>query len=218
MGSRMGSAIGAGRRRAWLACGLAVPLALGLTGVPASASSSAAAAAAEAFDGWECDDGARASGKEEVRATPEVGADGCAGTRGSRGPKGPPGPKGPKGDRGPAGPPGRPGTPGAPGPCSDIDTVRGTANLEFTAALDRGRTFIGRRTVNPVPGPYSWKNLTTPANPGHPRNACSVSIASEGNTVRIKVLTTAGDIYENFCTHTAGVVTCPSGWTAIVRP
>ncbi|MEV7523266.1 hypothetical protein [Streptomyces sp. NPDC091371] len=45
-----------------------------------------------------------------------------------------------------------------------------------------------------------------------------MSIASEGNTVRIKVLTTTGDIYENYCTHTAGVVTCPSGWTAIVRP
>lgn len=212
----MGSAIRAGRR-AWLAGGLAVPLALGFTGVPASATAAVAVvgAQAEAFDGWECDDGVKAAGKEEVRATPEVGGDACSGSRGARGPKGPPGPRGPKGDRGPAGPPGRP---GAPGPCSDIDTVRGTANLEFTAALDRGRTFIGRRTVNPVPGPYSWKNLTTPANPGHPRNACSVSIASEGNTVRIKVLTTTGDIYENFCTHAAGVVTCPSGWTAIVRP
>ncbi|WP_329381688.1 hypothetical protein OG625_17830 [Streptomyces sp. NBC_01351] len=108
---------------------------------------------------------------------------------------------------------------GAPGPCSDIDTVRGAGNLEFSAALDRGRTFIGRRTVNPAPGPYSWKNLTTAANPGHPRNACSVSIVREATTVRIKLLTTTGDIYENYCTHSAGgVVTCPSGWTAIVRP
>ncbi|MEV0413803.1 hypothetical protein AB0I68_24105 [Streptomyces sp. NPDC050448] len=66
---------------------------------------------------------------------------------------------------------------------------------------------------------YTWKDLTTPLNPGHPRNECGVSVNTVGYTVYVKVLTTLGDVFENHCTYTGtGVLICPSGWTAIIRP
>ncbi|WP_330297228.1 hypothetical protein [Streptomyces sp. NBC_00503] len=100
-----------------------------------------------------------------------------------------------------------------------MDTARGQSNLEFTAALSGGKAFLGRRETRPSNGPYVWKDLTTAANPGFPRNACSVSLGIDVFTAYVKVLTTTGDVYENFCTYTpAGVLTCPSGWTAIVKP
>ncbi|MFI6148099.1 hypothetical protein [Streptomyces sp. NPDC051109] len=148
----------------------------------------------------------------------------CAGPKGDRGPQGPKGdkgPQGPKGERGPQGPKGPKGDrgPNGPhGPCEDIDTALGASDTEFSAVLHRGRTSLGVRETAPI-GSYTWRDLTTQLNPGHPRNACGVSVATVGFTVYVKVLTTTGDVFENQCTYTpAAVLTCPSGWTAIIRP
>ncbi|MGW0395226.1 hypothetical protein ACWDYJ_30980 [Streptomyces sp. NPDC003042] len=225
----MGSAMMAGRR-AWLAGGLAVPLALALTGVSAPAMadvSGGGVAVAVPMGGADCAESAKAvkSAKAEQRALKAASAGqghGCTGTReakggggkgakGAKGDRGPVGPRGPKGDRGPAGPP------GTAGPCAAIDTLRGTGNSEFTAAVRGGRTFLGVRTVNPMPGPYVWRDLSTVANPGHPANACGVTVISEGNVLRIKVLTATGFLFETSCT-TAPALVCPTGWTPLVRP
>ncbi|OKK13048.1 hypothetical protein AMK16_31400 [Streptomyces sp. CB00455] len=131
------------------------------------------------------------------------------------------GPRGERGLRGPRGPKGERGLAGTSEPCTDVDTVRGPGNYEFTAALRGGRVFLGHRTVTPTPGVYSWKDLTTRLNPGFPRSACGVALIREISTVRVKVLTTGGDLYETFCTHPATgpvVWTCPAGWTPLVRP
>ncbi|MFJ3835213.1 hypothetical protein ACWGHM_16085 [Streptomyces sp. NPDC054904] len=131
------------------------------------------------------------------------------GPRGPQGAKGPQGPKGPKGDRGPAGPA------GPAGPCVDIAVVAGaTAGSEYSAALTRGKTFVGYRPT--LTGAYTWRDLTLPVTPGYPRNTCSVGVKLAGERVYVKVLTTAGDIYETSCT--APALTCTLGWTAVIKP
>ncbi|WP_214944678.1 MULTISPECIES: hypothetical protein [unclassified Streptomyces] len=106
------------------------------------------------------------------------------------------------------------------GPCADVDTTRGQHNLEFSAALSRGKTYLGRRSLaGQAPGPYVWRDLTRASNPGYPRHACGVSVSTEGNRVFVKVLTTSGDVYENTCTYTPnGALHCNQGWTALVKP
>ncbi|WP_330331683.1 hypothetical protein OHS33_19480 [Streptomyces sp. NBC_00536] len=98
--------------------------------------------------------------------------------------------------------------------------MRGNRGLEFSAALVHGRTSIGVRRMTPTVGTYYWRDLTGPLNPGHPRDACSVSVEAENpNSVYVKVLTVMGAVYENSCTYSPmGTLTCPSGWTALVKP
>ncbi|MEU9181290.1 hypothetical protein AB0C90_31340 [Streptomyces sp. NPDC048550] len=229
----MGSAVKVGRR-AWLAGGFAVPLAIALMGASVPAAAAAEGRAAVVAPGW----GSSRCPEPDARTLPApapkaakaakmrkagkaVSSNPCAGPKGDRGPQGPKGdrgPQGPKGDHGPKGERGPAGPHGQPGPCQDIDTARGDSALEFSAVLHRGRTFLGVRGTAPV-GAYTWRDLTTPLNPGHPRNACGVSVNTAGPTVYVKVLTTQGDVFENQCAYTAtGALTCPSGWTAIIRP
>ncbi|MFB7053841.1 hypothetical protein ACFCXT_12090 [Streptomyces vinaceus] len=229
----MGSAVKVGRR-AWLAGGFAVPLAIALAGasVPAMAApQGAGAAVAPAWSSSRCPEPdartlpAKAPGKaaKAVKAKKAAKpANPCAGPKGDRGPQGPKGdrgPQGPKGDRGPQGPKGDKGAHGPHGPCEDVDTaLAATGPLEFSAVLHRGRTYLGVRGISPL-GAYTWKDLTTQLNPGHPRNACGVSVNTIGNYVYVKVLTTAGEVYENQCTYTPqAALTCTAGWTAIIRP
>ncbi|MDJ0384120.1 hypothetical protein [Streptomyces sp. G-G2] len=220
----MGSASMAGRRM-WLAGGLALPLALGLAMVSAPAMAVASTAGAPTAGGGcyvtsakpvkgpggdvkkTAKKTARETAKETAKKRPKAAAPVMNG-----GGSGCPGPRGPKGDRGPA---------GQPGPCADVDSAKGPADLEFSAAISKGRTFIGVRKSQPTPGPYAWKNLTGPKNPGYPKNACSVSVESSGPTVYVKVLTVSGDVYENTCTIAPSVtpaLNCQSGWTALVKP
>ncbi|MER7465816.1 hypothetical protein [Streptomyces sp. NPDC097981] len=246
----MGSAVKAGRR-AWLAGGFAVPLAIALMGVSVPAAAAAQGTTAAVAPGWggsRCPEpdartlpapaplakGAKgAKGAKPGRAG-RAGKAGkaapsspCGGPKGDRGPQGPHGPKGDKGDKGPKGDKGDKGPKGdrgaagprgSHGPCQGIDTTRGESDLEFSAVLHRGKTFLGVRNTAPV-GAYVWKDLTTELNPGHPRNACGVSVTTVGSTVYVKVLTTVGDVYENSCAYTGeGLLTCLLGWTAIIRP
>ncbi|MFE2286830.1 hypothetical protein ACFXDJ_21995 [Streptomyces sp. NPDC059443] len=101
-----------------------------------------------------------------------------------------------------------------------MDSVRVQSDQELSAALSRGRVYLGRRTVTGTTvGPYSWKDLTTPANPGFPKDACGVSITYNGfYRAYVKVLTTYGDVSEIFCDYSAMGVVCPLGWQAVVRP
>ncbi|MFJ3198644.1 hypothetical protein [Streptomyces sp. NPDC086989] len=261
MGSR-GSVSRVGRR-AWLAGGFAVPLAVALTcaSVPAMAAVQGTAATAEG-PGWaaKCPEpdvrtlpakapkgkpvtavkAARTAMVKKAGKAAHANSCGPKGDRGDKGPKGDRGPQGPKGDRGDKGPKGDKGDKGPKGdrgpkgehgphgPCEDIDTAQGANGLEFSAALHRGRTFLGVRPTVPVVGPYVWRDLTTQLNPGHPRNACGVSVSTATSTaaaaapvytVFVKVLTTTGEVYENQCGYTVtGTLSCPSGWTAIIRP
>ncbi|WP_051696232.1 collagen-like protein [Streptomyces sp. NRRL S-244] len=237
----MGSAVKAGRR-AWFAGGFAVPLAIALAGASVPAMAATQGTGAAIAPGWSssrCPEPdartlpAKAPGKAAKAAKARKAAkpaNPCAGPKGERGPqgpkgdRGPQGPKGehgqqgPKGDRGPQGPKGDRGPNGPHGPCEDIDTALGASDTEFSAVLHRGRTALGVRSTAPL-GSYTWRDLTTQLNPGHPRNACGVSVATVGLTVYVKVLTTTGDVFENQCTYTPeAALTCPSGWTAIIRP
>ncbi|MEU9029439.1 hypothetical protein AB0D46_18330 [Streptomyces sp. NPDC048383] len=168
---------------------VAVPLALSLTALAAPALA--------------------APGTDTGGASTAQASDGPHASRGNDGPRGPQGakgPKGPKGDRGPAGP---------AGPCVDVAVVAGTApGSEYSAALTRGKTFVGYRPT--LTGAYTWRDLTLPATPGYPRNTCSVGIKLNGERVHVKVLTAGGDLYETSCT--APALSCTLGWTAIIKP
>ncbi|MER5730903.1 hypothetical protein ABT084_21710 [Streptomyces sp. NPDC002138] len=231
----MGSATKAGRRM-WLAGGLALPLALAFTGISGPAMAVAQEAGAPT-PGAKCHNQVRtdaaamtkakakaakaAKAAKGAKAAPVAsGGPGCPGPRGPMGPRGPKGERGYKGDRGDRGYKGERGPAGPPGHCTDVATAKGLNDLEFSAALVHGRTSIGVRRMTPTVGSYYWRDLTGPLNPGHPRNACSVSIETEGmNSVFVKVLTTTGAVYENSCTYSpTGTLTCPSGWTALVKP
>lgn len=67
-------------------------------------------------------------------------------------------------------------------------------------------------------GPYSWKDLTTRANPGFPRDACGVSITYTRNRAYVKVLTHGGDVSEIACDYSPVNIVCPLGWQAVVKP
>ncbi|MCY0938717.1 hypothetical protein [Streptomyces sp. H34-S4] len=67
-------------------------------------------------------------------------------------------------------------------------------------------------------GAYVWKDLTVPANPGFPREACGVSVTCTGQRAYVKVLTPGGDVSEIFCDYSATSVTCPLGRQAVVKP
>ncbi|WP_327253586.1 hypothetical protein [Streptomyces sp. NBC_01244] len=100
-----------------------------------------------------------------------------------------------------------------------MDSVKAQGNQELSAALSRGKAYIGRRTVmGTTVGGYAWKDLTTPANPGFPRDACAVSVTYTGQRAYVKVLTTGGDVSEIFCDYSAAGFACPLGWQAVVRP
>ncbi|MFI5671596.1 hypothetical protein [Streptomyces sp. NPDC051704] len=231
----MGSAVHFGRR-AWLTAGFAVPLVIALAGTSVPAMAAAQGTGAAVAPGWssaKCPEPdartlpAKAPGKAAKAAKARKAAKpaNSCGPKGDRGPQGPKGDKGPKGDRGPQGPKGDKGPKGdrgqagPHGPCEDIDTALGQSDTEFSAVLHRGRTSLGARETNAPVGPYTWRDLTTQLNPGHPRNACGVAVNTVGYTVYVKVLTTTGDVFENQCTYTqTAVLSCPSGWTAIIRP
>ncbi|MET9468004.1 hypothetical protein ABZY44_25000 [Streptomyces sp. NPDC006544] len=85
---------------------------------------------------------------------------------------------------------------------------------EYSAALTRGRTFVGYRPS--LTGTITWRDLTRPITPGYPRNTCSVAVKLAGDRVYVKVLTTSGDIYETSCT--APALVCTLGWAAVVKP
>ncbi|MGW0367120.1 hypothetical protein [Streptomyces sp. NPDC002990] len=214
----MGSAMMAGRR-AWLASGLAVPLALALMGVSAPATAAApgaGTAVAAPVTGSDCATSRAAdsksikpmkstkptkpvkAGSKTVKSAPAAQDSACLGGRGS---------KGRQGARGPAGP---------PGPCVDIDTAPapGPAALlaEYSAALRKGRTYVGVRTT--PTGGYRWVDLTRAGTPGYPSRGCGVSIKVT-DRVYVKVLTPTGEIFENSCTLT---LSCTLGWAAVVRP
>ncbi|MFF3215655.1 hypothetical protein ACFYYB_34135 [Streptomyces sp. NPDC002886] len=141
-----------------------------------------------------------ASTAKSAKVLERLPAQGCTG------PRGPQGPKGPKGDRGPAGP---------PGPCVSVDVVAGLApGSEYSAAITRGKAFVGYRPS--LTGAPIWRDLTGPVTPGYPRNACSIAVKLAGERVYVKVLTTAGDLYETSCT--APALACTVGWAAVVKP
>ncbi|MFJ2597014.1 hypothetical protein [Streptomyces erythrochromogenes] len=197
----MGSDTGAGRRL-WSAAGLAVPLVLVLGGVSAPVAAADAAGVQESAV-------AEACGKKTVSAAAKGRPKGAAGARGTACPTQRGGTK-PKAERGPAGPQ------GPPGPCVDIDTVGVPGSMsgaEYSAALTRGRTYVGYRSA--PTGAYAWKDLTNyRQTPGYPRNACGVSV-KVADRVYVKVLTTAGAVFETSCTLT---LTCTLGWAAVINP
>ncbi|MEU4126047.1 hypothetical protein [Streptomyces virginiae] len=98
----------------------------------------------------------------------------------------------------------------------DIDTVGVPGSMsgaEYSAALTRGRTYVGYRSA--PTGAYAWKDLTNHRQtPGYPRNACGVAV-KVADRVYVKVLTTAGAVFETSCTLT---LTCTLGWAAVINP
>ncbi|MFD9083004.1 hypothetical protein ACFYYM_22905 [Streptomyces erythrochromogenes] len=200
----MGSVVRAGRRL-WPAAGLAVPLVLLLGGVSAPV----AAADAAGAQGAAVAEVAEVCGKKTGVAAAKGKPKGAAGARGTACTAQRGGTK-PKAERGPAGPQ------GPPGPCVDIDTVGVPGSMsgaEYSAALTRGRTYVGYRSA--PTGAYAWKDLTNyRQTPGYPRNACGVSV-KVADRVYVKVLTTAGTVFETSCTLT---LTCTLGWAAVINP
>ncbi|MEF2526444.1 MULTISPECIES: hypothetical protein [Streptomyces] len=115
---------------------------------------------------------------------------------GSTGPTGAAGAAGATGATGPAGPT------GAPGPCSDIDTYSPSGAEDFQAVLTGGDAFAGR-AAPPGGTPIAWQDLTNPvavgtdpANPAYPANACAIAIEAQGDDAYVKVVTTAGTVWQ----------------------
>lgn len=190
-------------RRMRLASVLAVPVAFSLATVAAPAVASPNAVAAQAAD---CSSYRTLGGKgkaataKPAKSVRQLAATGCTGPRGTQGPRGP------KGDRGPAGP---------AGPCIDLSVVAGVVpGSEYSAALTRGRAFVGYRPS--ATGAYIWRDLTGRTTPGYPRNACGVAVKLDTGRVYVKVLTTTGDVYETSCS--APALACTLGWSAVVKP
>ncbi|MCP3821019.1 hypothetical protein NLX86_23870 [Streptomyces sp. A3M-1-3] len=111
------------------------------------------------------------------------------------------------------GPPAPPAPPAAP--CNDIDSIVVSRFEEFTAVINRGRVFAGRRTLVPR-GPVFWQNLST--NPRFPRGACNVTVLAQGNDVWVRVLTTAGRLYETHCDAPGLTLYCGERWGTVNRP
>ncbi|MFE4632317.1 hypothetical protein ACFRJ1_02905 [Streptomyces sp. NPDC056773] len=88
------------------------------------------------------------------------------------------------------------------------------AGSEYSAALTRGRAFVGYRPS--LTGTPIWRDLTGAVTPGYPRNACSIAVKLAAGRVYVKVLTTTGDLYETSCT--APALACTVGWAAVVKP
>ncbi|MCY0949940.1 hypothetical protein [Streptomyces sp. H27-S2] len=170
------------RRTAWLTGGAFASIALVLTGVasPAMAAAPAAPAVRTSAESPSTGDKCKKdrSGARAMSADPGK----CQGPTGPRGPRGP---RGPKGDRGPTGP---------TGPCNDIDSLNPNDTESFSAALTNGIAYAGRAST-PGGAPV-WQDLTNADNPGYPAGACSISIQNQGNDAWIKVLTTAGTVYQ----------------------
>ncbi|MFE9468094.1 hypothetical protein ACFYNW_31320 [Streptomyces virginiae] len=97
----------------------------------------------------------------------------------------------------------------------DIDTagVPGSmSGAEYSAALSRGRTYVGYRRPT---GACAWKDLTSNGQtPGYPRNACGVAV-KVADRVCVKVLTTAGAVFETSCTL---ALTWTRGRAAVINP
>ncbi|MFD3723160.1 hypothetical protein [Streptomyces sp. NPDC058674] len=169
-------------RNAWLTGGAFTSLALVLTGVagPAAAAAPAVRTSIEVPSPGDNCEKDRAGGQA---ASADPGR--CQGPTGPRGPRGDMGPRGPRGDKGPTGP---------TGPCNDIDSLNPNNTESFSAALTNGVAYAGRAST---PGGVPvWQDLTNADNPGFPAGACSISIESRGNDAWIKVLTTAGTVYQ----------------------
>ncbi|MFR9675518.1 hypothetical protein [Streptomyces sp. TR02-1] len=150
------------------------------------------------------------------------GPPGPPGPRGPRGPQGPPGEQGPQGEQGEAGPPGPqgpqgpPGEQGPPGPCTAIDSYAPSASEEHLAALVDGQAFVGDRDLTPTPQNIVWQDVS--GNGGYPDGACDITIDEQGNTARVKVITTGGDVYETVCDVTGGDVACEEEWGQLASP
>jgi hypothetical protein len=144
-------------------------------------------------------------------------------------PEGIPGPQGPPGPRGPQGPQGDTGPQGIPGPCTDLDAAQQGNNEEFAIAVVPGATFGGHRNNTPVVGAYTWTNLSTGTFAAtYPTDACAGAVNFAGNTLRFKVITLTGNVYETTCNVAGLALNCAPGqmgrpdvtgtWSLLAKP
>ncbi|MFD9567274.1 hypothetical protein [Streptomyces sp. NPDC059994] len=205
------------RRGKWLAGSAAASLVLLLAGAsgPAMAAETQGAGTRVTYPGQGGDDHCDSSrGPDRKAADPGAAAGGGDGCRqGPPGPQGPKGPPGPKGDTGPAGPPGPKGDAGG---CYDIDSNDPSNSEHFSAALINGKAFAGRQA--PPGGTIVWQDLTNTDNPRYPANACAISISSQGNDAWIKVVTTAGTVYQTHGDTNGTNFVWDEGWTPLATP
>ncbi|MFD3809015.1 hypothetical protein ACFWSF_37225 [Streptomyces sp. NPDC058611] len=182
------------RRTAWLTGGAFASIALVLAGITSPAAAAAPALRASAESPSTGDHCKKARPEAQVMSADPDKCQGPTGPRGPRGPRGPKGDRGPTGPTGPTGPRGPRGATGAAGPCNDIDSLNPNNTESFSAALTNGIAYAGRAST-PGGAPV-WQDLTNADNPGYPAGACSISIQNQGNDSWIKVLTTAGTVYQ----------------------
>ncbi|MFD3312959.1 hypothetical protein [Streptomyces sp. NPDC058656] len=80
--------------------------------------------------------------------------------------------------------------------CSDIDSVAAGDDEEYSAVLTGKKAYVGQRRdlFSTPPGDYEWEEISD--NRNYPKNACAISISTDGDEAWVKVLTTNGRVYE----------------------
>ena len=87
--------------------------------------------------------------------------------------------------------------------------------------LTGGRAYVGQRSVNPLPpDDYVWEDLTdNDLPPGvavdFPATACAISISPQGNDTWVKVVTTAGAIWETHGDTNGNDFDWDEGWSPL---
>ncbi|WP_328969723.1 hypothetical protein [Streptomyces sp. NBC_00239] len=221
-------------RRHWLVGGFVLPMALGLAGfsTPVFADTGGAAATTAAVaeqtaaggggGGDKCPKPRPPRDRDDLRA----GSSGCPGPPGPRGPRGPkgdkgdPGEPGEQGERGEQGPIGPSGPAGPPGPCQSIDSYLPSNAEEFALAVKNGVASLGHRTRAGGMGAftaYTWNPLNDGVQAAsYPANVCTGTLASQGNDLYLKVMTTGGTVYQTVCaTNGVAFPVCPNPWAQI---
>ncbi|WP_424210684.1 hypothetical protein ACN20G_00515 [Streptomyces sp. BI20] len=146
-----------------------------------------------------------------------AGLPGSGGPQGVAGPAGRQGPPGPTGPQGPLGPVGPQGVMGPMGPCTAVDSQMPNNAEEFALVLKDDRTWIGRRSrdMAGVWGDFVWTDLSAAPVTGYPSQVCAISLAIQGNDVKIKAMTKAGVLYHTHCETNGRAVTCDAPWAPV---
>ncbi|MFD7033986.1 hypothetical protein ACFWAR_38765 [Streptomyces sp. NPDC059917] len=145
------------------------------------------------------------------------GFPGAGGPQGLAGPPGLQGPPGPRGPVGPLGPVGPQGITGPMGPCRAVDSQMPNNSEEFALVLKDSKTYLGRRGRDETGawGEFAWTDLTVAPVTGYPANVCAVSLAINGNDLKIKALTEDGTLYHTHCETNGRTVNCRAAWAAV---
>ncbi|WP_405997237.1 hypothetical protein [Streptomyces sp. NBC_00829] len=87
---------------------------------------------------------------------------------------------------------------------------------EFSAVLTNGIAYAGRAAT--AGGTITWTDLSNGDNPGYPSNVCGITISSLGANAWVRVVTTAGTVFQTHGDVGGTSFVWDEGWTAQTTP